>query len=62
MIKFEALFLPEFWIYGKKSTWNSPVAIQLLLFFGVTCLEKTISAMGAIKLKCHNCLQLESGL
>jgi hypothetical protein len=38
-IKFEALSLPEFWIYMKKNTWElSQLATEVLLHFGTTYL------------------------
>jgi hypothetical protein len=63
-IKFEALSLPEFWIYTKNELLErSQLAAEVLLRFGTTyACEKTFPAMAVIKSQYRNRLQLESDL
>jgi hypothetical protein len=64
-IKFKALPLPGFWIYFRNEYVElSQLVIDILLLFGTThtCLKKTFSAVTAIKSKCRNRIQFESGL
>jgi hypothetical protein len=63
-IKFEALPLPDFFVYIiNEYVELSQLAIDILLLSGATypC-EKTFSAMTAIKSKYCKCIHLKSGL
>jgi hypothetical protein len=63
-IKFQALPLPEFWVYIKKEHLElSRLATVVLPIFGTIYLcEKAFSAMAAIKSQYRNRVQLESDL
>jgi hypothetical protein len=63
-IKFEALSLPEFWIYTKKRTLGSLTTSHrgVSTFWNDISVKKIFSAMAAIKSQYCNRLQLESDL